>query len=154
MATIVVTDLNNYRMPLVRYALGDVGCWKDGACDCGRGLPLMEISVGRVGDLIHLPNGRRLHPDLLDLPHDDGVLFDNVRQYRIVQQSLTDFSIQVAVRPGSEGVVRECFARFVKERLGEEVRLNFAFPAEIPRERSGKLRYFVSALDTPIVYDV
>ena len=49
---VIVTDLHNYGMPLLRYANGDLATQGSGACSCGRGLPLlaMEIWQYKSGD--------------------------------------------------------------------------------------------------------
>ncbi|MHC4574518.1 MAG: phenylacetate--CoA ligase family protein, partial [Planctomycetota bacterium] len=39
---IVVTNLNNYSMPLIRYRIGDTGCFLNRQCPCGRGSPLLK----------------------------------------------------------------------------------------------------------------
>ncbi|WP_417522102.1 phenylacetate--CoA ligase family protein, partial [Marinobacter sp.] len=54
---IVVTDLNNFAMPLIRYRVEDVGVYSDQTCKCGRGFPLLEKLEGRVADFLRLPNG-------------------------------------------------------------------------------------------------
>jgi phenylacetate-CoA ligase len=143
MARVVVTDLNDYHLPLLRYSLGDVGCYAEGTCACGRGLPLMEISIGRELDMIHLRNGKSLHPHILYLNYE-GALLDNVEGYKIIQQALDRFLIQVEAVPGSEGVITREFTALVQERLGQDVRVECQFLPHIPREESGKLRYFVS----------
>lgn len=40
---IVVTDLANYGLPLIRYDTGDRGALSGKACPCGRGLPLLDL---------------------------------------------------------------------------------------------------------------
>ncbi|QDU55679.1 phenylacetate--CoA ligase family protein [Aeoliella mucimassa] len=49
---ILVTDLLNYAMPLIRYRIGDLGSWMHGPCKCGRGLPRLKSVDGRVTDFI------------------------------------------------------------------------------------------------------
>ena len=144
MASIVVTDLDNYRMPLVRYCVGDVGSYSVQLCPCGRGLPLMEVSIGREWDLIRLEDGRTLHPDILHLSHGNSILFENIRQYKVFQRSLSHFFIQIEAKPGSESLVTDAFSTFVRDKLGEAITVDFEFVEQIPREKSGKLRYFVS----------
>src|SRR5207249_8098782 len=39
---VVVTDLTNRAMPIIRYQVGDVAVLSDRVCTCGRGLPLLE----------------------------------------------------------------------------------------------------------------
>src|SRR5207244_11937336 len=55
---IVVTDLSNFAMPLIRYQIGDVGVLADRACPCGRGLPLLESIEGREADYVVTADGR------------------------------------------------------------------------------------------------
>ena len=43
---VVVTDLHNRAMPLIRYQIGDMAAWASRPCPCGRGLPLLEQVEG------------------------------------------------------------------------------------------------------------
>src|SRR5262249_36293897 len=55
---ILVTDLLNGAMPLIRYRIGDLGAWADGPCPCGRGLPRLRNVAGRVTDFLVGCDGR------------------------------------------------------------------------------------------------
>lgn len=49
---IVVTNLSNHAMPLIRYDTGDLGVYCGEPCRCGRGLPkIVENIPGRAQDL-------------------------------------------------------------------------------------------------------
>jgi phenylacetate-CoA ligase len=52
MGKVVVTDLENYGMPLIRYEIGDVARLSGVNCACGRGLPLLEKVQGRVSGFV------------------------------------------------------------------------------------------------------
>lgn len=52
MGSILVTDLLNTAMPLIRYRIGDLGTWAVGACACGRNLPRLARVSGRVTDFL------------------------------------------------------------------------------------------------------
>jgi phenylacetate-CoA ligase len=56
--SILVTDLLNFAMPLIRYRIGDMGSWAAGRCPCGRGLPRLERVAGRVTDFLVGGDGR------------------------------------------------------------------------------------------------
>jgi phenylacetate-CoA ligase len=58
MGSILVTDLLNRAMPLIRYRIGDLGAWAAGACPCGRALPRLERVAGRVTDFLVGCDGR------------------------------------------------------------------------------------------------
>ncbi|MHA1632041.1 MAG: phenylacetate--CoA ligase family protein, partial [Candidatus Freyarchaeota archaeon] len=56
---IVCTSLFNHAMPLIRYALEDLGTpSEERDCPCGRTFPLMKVVEGRVNDVVVLPDGR------------------------------------------------------------------------------------------------
>jgi phenylacetate-CoA ligase len=50
--SILVTDLLNHAMPLIRYRIGDLGSWAVGDCACGRKLPRLAKVCGRVTDFL------------------------------------------------------------------------------------------------------
>ena len=58
MGAVLVTDLLNAAMPLIRYRIGDMAAWADGPCPCGRGLPRLERVAGRVTDFLVGADGR------------------------------------------------------------------------------------------------
>jgi phenylacetate-CoA ligase len=55
---ILVTDLLNRAMPLIRYRIGDLGSWASGDCPCGRGLPRLAALQGRSTDFLVGTDGR------------------------------------------------------------------------------------------------
>jgi phenylacetate-coenzyme A ligase PaaK-like adenylate-forming protein len=54
---ILLTDLGNFGMPLIRYRIRDVGVNVEGKCGCGRGLPRIDILGGRLSEYIRLSDG-------------------------------------------------------------------------------------------------
>jgi phenylacetate-CoA ligase len=59
---VVVTALNGFAMPLLRYTLGDTARLVPGRCACGSAFPLMELERGRNWDMIVLPSGNLVSP--------------------------------------------------------------------------------------------
>lgn len=63
---LVVTDFQNWLMPLIRYRTGDLTYLSSEECGCGRVLPLLGFLEGRVTSLLKM-NGRSITPrDLLN----------------------------------------------------------------------------------------
>jgi phenylacetate-CoA ligase len=58
LGSILVTDLLNPAMPLIRYRIGDMAAWAAGTCSCGRSLPRLERIAGRVTDFLVGGDGR------------------------------------------------------------------------------------------------
>jgi phenylacetate-CoA ligase len=49
---VLITDLNNLSVPLIRYAIGDRATAAEGTCPCGRGLPLLGAIQTRPPALV------------------------------------------------------------------------------------------------------
>lgn len=140
---IVYTGLYNYTMPLIRYAIGDIGIPSDEICPCGRGLPLMKVVEGRRDDFITLPSGEICSPRVFSNLMKD---ISGIDQYKIIQEDLNKIKILISSSDEvhlSEYVIpliRNEFTRFFGEAINIEIQLcNF-----IPKEASGKLRKVVS----------
>jgi phenylacetate-CoA ligase len=78
---VVVTDLHNFAMPLIRYDIGDLAAF-GAPCACGRGLPVLQVVAGRTGDLAIDPTGRRFFAHLVQ---DFWVRIAPIRQRQIIQ---------------------------------------------------------------------
>lgn len=144
---IVVTDLFNSAMPLIRYRTGDVGTFKKGTCVCGRSLPLMELSIGRQVDMIRLPGGRLVHPEVFTPPHNNPFfkpLSEHVKSFQVIQETPISFRIQVVAEDQHLEMIRDRFIELVEFYLGKGFRIRVERVSEILREPSGKLRYFIS----------
>ncbi|GGM45378.1 phenylacetate--CoA ligase family protein [Dactylosporangium sucinum] len=61
---LVVTAFQERAMPLVRYALGDVGRISPDPCPCGRRFRTMTLTTGRSNDAVVLPDGRKVFGDV------------------------------------------------------------------------------------------
>jgi phenylacetate-CoA ligase len=60
---LIITPYMERTMPLIRYALGDIGVLNPEPCPCGRKFRTMRLTKGRSNDFVILPDGRRLYPD-------------------------------------------------------------------------------------------
>ncbi|MEJ2560082.1 MAG: hypothetical protein P8186_28470 [Anaerolineae bacterium] len=141
---IIVTNLNNYGMPFIRYRVGDVGAWsRDDHCPCGRALPLMDLVQGRRIDMFETKDGRAVWGGFA------SPLFGmkGVAQFQLVQKSL-DHVVARIVKEGELDPVRlEEIERTVHIALGDDVRVEFEYPDEITVADSGKYRYVISEVN-------
>ena len=79
---VLITNLFNYGMPLIRYENGDCSSLTTAPCPCGRGLPLLDSPLGRTTDFIYTGSGRRVVA--LGIPFNKLAPL-GVTQYQIVQ---------------------------------------------------------------------
>jgi phenylacetate-CoA ligase len=95
---VVVTNLLNYAMPLIRYRVGDLAVLDDKACSCGRGLPLLKSIEGRQADCFTLPGGQLISPRTI-MTMIQGT--SGVSRYQAVQESMHRVRIEL-MRRGDE----------------------------------------------------
>jgi phenylacetate-CoA ligase len=98
---ILYTSLFNYSMPLIRYAVGDVGVPSDDVCPCGRTLPLMKVVEGRTDSLLRLPNGRLLSPVTVIGAMDAFDLFNQIEEYKLLQKRVDQLIFYILRKAGS-----------------------------------------------------
>lgn len=96
-APLLVTSLQNRSMPFIRYRNEDTGLLVDGICDCGRGFPLMDLSVARISDNFPLPDGRVVHGEFFT-----HLLYgsEGVDRFQFRQVALDRIELDVVVGPG------------------------------------------------------
>lgn len=134
---VVVTSLNNYAMPFIRYNMGDSAVLTDEKCPCGRGLPLMKSLEGRANDFLKLPDGRLVSPMafLATFDYIPGIL-----QYRVIQKGVNRVVVEVVKGETFSEETVEAVRRETKRIMGDLFQVEVATVEEIPRERSGKTK--------------
>ncbi len=137
---LVVTSLTNRLMPLIRYALGDMGRLRDADCDCGLPFPLMAMDMCRKNDLILAPAGRQIHPS-----HLNRLLYGltQIRQYQFLQDAPTRLRLLLVADAPLDNAEH---ARLTSAVAQMGLTLQIEYVAEIPRTTSGKHRVVVRLL--------
>ncbi len=138
---IVYTGLYNYAMPLIRYAIEDIGVPSDERCPCGRGLPLMKLIGGRSDSFMRTPEGRLFSPIIWTLLMRQ---IPGVGQFKAIQEKKDLIKIQVVRDQAFTGATARRIVHDVQEVMGEEMRVDVEVVEEIPRDKSGKVRCAVS----------
>ena len=133
---LLVTCLYNRAMPLLRYEIGDTGEMIEGACGCGRGLPLARPTLGRSVDYITLEDGTVVPPYNLTMAIRN---VPGMRQFQFVQRTISRLEVLVVPRPEFEDESR----REIQERLRPVLHgltAEISIVENIAPEPSGKYR--------------
>ncbi len=144
---VVVTDLVNRAMPLLRYQVGDMAVVSDRQCPCGRGLPLLERIEGRVADYVLTPGGQMISG--ISLTENFAMLVPGLAQLQVVQESLQQFRFRIVRGPEFGSASLRCIDDLVRERFGLGVDYACEFVERIPQEPSGKYRFCISKVPNP-----
>jgi phenylacetate-CoA ligase len=144
---ILVTDLLNDGMPLIRYRVNDCVIPSPEPCSCGRTYPLIRKVVGRTADLFQLENGDKVPG--VSLTNRVLQVCPGLKKVQIIQETLSDFQIRyvrgAGFQPNDLDLLRKNLGRFLPENLN----WTFEEVADIPRERSGKTRFCISKVTHP-----
>ncbi|MDP2135549.1 MAG: hypothetical protein Q8J99_18250 [Sulfuritalea sp.] len=138
---VLVTSLNNFATPLIRYELGDYA--EVGAtCSCGRGLPVLKRIMGRYRNLLTLPDGTR-HWALIGYPSDIAP----IEQMQMVQTGLDEIKVRLVMpRLLGDGETRALTA-FIHDTLGYPFRLRFEYVDTIRNSANGKVEQVISLIN-------
>lgn len=141
---VVLTDLHNYGMPLLRYVNGDLATEAHGACACGRGLPRLQRIDGRKLDTLRTPSGHILPGEYIVYAF---LSVDRVRHYQVVQRELSALDVHVVPEPGFSEANRQQIRQELAKALGDSVSIRIHEVQSIASSASGKFRVAVCELD-------
>lgn len=143
MGEIIVTDLFNYGMPLIRYKIGDVAIVTDRKCPCGSNLPLIDKIIGRDRDILVAQDGTP----------KTGYLFVEIinknnipAKCQFVQEDANSLLVNIVKLNGFENQYLKIIEDNCRKILGHSTNIKFAFLEDIPKENSGKFKYVTSKI--------
>ena len=152
---VVFTSLFNFTMPLLRYAIGDVGSPSDEMCPCGRTLPLMKVIEGRKDSFLTLPGGRIVSPMIFNFIMSSFKHYAVVNQYLIKQKRIDLFEVSLKMIDGWSGkddVAQELetHIKSFPDFASDEVHFDVSIVNDIPRSPTGKLLSVSSEIKEPL----
>lgn len=140
--TLIITDLDNYGMPFIRYNIGDMGELIDNKCKCGRGLPQLKYLEGRVLDIIVGSNGKLFNGHFFSILLRTAV--EGIKQFQVVQKSKDELNIKIIVDETFRKESIDLLTTKIHENCGNDMNVKFEFVDEIPLTKSGKFRFVIS----------
>ncbi|MBQ0059423.1 MAG: phenylacetate--CoA ligase family protein, partial [Lachnospiraceae bacterium] len=123
---IVITDLYNYALPLIRYDNGDLAKYKKIEKNGQFKMMLTEL-YGRRSDIIYDTKGRYVSPFIL---YNNLAEAEGLRQYRFIQETEDTYTLWLNGNPDeidADGIVA-----MIKPYLGEGATLTVDYVDEIP----------------------
>ncbi|MEK7563733.1 MAG: capsular biosynthesis protein, partial [Patescibacteria group bacterium] len=143
---IVITDLNNFSVPLIRYLIGDLATMmEDRPCACGRGMPKLGRIEGRAQAIIFGANGAWL----------PGTFFSHyfkeyefaLRQYQIMQTGRNSLTVKIIKNESFSAEVQQEILLGLRKFLGETMNIVIEFVDSIPLVKTGKRTSVISLVD-------
>lgn len=134
---IVVTDLFNKAMPIIRYDTGDIGA-KVKINTNGRTKYAISRFGGRSGDIVTDIYGNRLSPHSIG---NNMAKFSNIKQYQFIQNSNKDYLIKII---SNEDINVQEITKLLQSILGIEANISIKIVDNIPAMLSGKRKYIIN----------
>lgn len=148
---VVVTDLLNRGMPIIRYEVGDLATLASGTCACSRGLPRLGRVFGRTSDILYAPDGRQISGiSILDtfVIHIPGI-----RQAQIVQDRVDHIRLRIVRDRGAEEEVARRVGASVAQIFGPQMRHEIEYVDQIEPTARGKYQFTICEIDGPAGQD-
>jgi len=145
MGIVVVTNLDAYSMPFIRFKLGDLAIKKKSneKCLCGRNFPMLEKIVGRETDIVITRSGKKM------IVHSfTGIFehFNDISQFRVVQNSLDYITIEyIKSNNFNEDVLKRIELK-IHNLIEEKFEIRFLEVTNIPSTKSGKPQIILNTL--------
>jgi phenylacetate-CoA ligase len=144
---VVVTHLDAYEMPLIRYSLGDLAIKlpkQEYPNKRDLQFPLLMKIIGRDTDIVYTKSGKSL------IVHFFTGIFEHyseIKQFRVIQNDLSFITIEyIPENSFNIKVLREIEDKIILE-LGEKIVIKFVSTDIIPNTPSGKPQIISSTLN-------
>lgn len=134
----VVTNLHQFAMPLIRYAVGDLVVQGSGRCPCGSAYSTIQKVQGRSLDYFPLPDGRRVHHLELVVPMVLGSEW--IGQYRQTQERPDRFVLEIEPLAAPTKDQIDFVRRHYESVLGPRIDLRIELVDRMPLDPNGKFR--------------
>jgi phenylacetate-CoA ligase len=150
MGDVVLTCTTNRTMPLIRYQVGDRARLLPDPCSCGRPHPVLSDIQGRSGDMLQTSAGVQVHGTaalggVLKNVHAQTPA-EAIHQVLFEQYDLRTWIVLVQAGPGFDDRTKAALVEGVKGVFGEDCSVTVKQVPVIPREPSGKFRFYRTAI--------
>lgn len=140
-ANIVVTELINRGMPLIRYRVGDMGVLSERACACGRGLPLMERVTGRRADFLKRRDGSLVAG--VSLVERTLTAIPGLEQMQLVQDRIDSIEARIVTDGRFDEAAARALLGELKGVFGDGTEIRLSRVSALDQTASGKYRFSI-----------
>jgi len=141
---ILVTDMFLRAFPMINYDIGDEMIFDhDYKCSCGRSHPVIRQIIGRSGEPIVLPNGKRINS------HLPGYIFKPlsglgvIRSFRFVLSKEKKLSLYLVVTSDYKAEYENIIRKETKNAFGHNIEFDIIIQDALPFLPNAKHKSFV-----------
>jgi len=143
---LLVTDLLNTGMPLIRYHSGDFANLDFSPCPCGITTPRIFNIQGRAFDTIWRPDGSGINGHLIP----KLIVKINInKRSQIIQEAIDHIIIRFEGNPDDFKEKLDNLIKQFKQEISPDIKYEIQGTEKIERAPSGKYRYVISKVKRP-----
>lgn len=143
---LIVTGLNSYIMPFVRYKTGDIGKIQNSICQCGRNSDVIILKEGRKNEFVYLEENKKVHSAVFyqaikNINNIENLIFS----FNITQEDYTHFTVILSTfNCNNTEKIKSLFLKEMKKWFNESVEFNIVFSKQ--NRNNKKFTYFTSLI--------
>jgi phenylacetate-CoA ligase len=141
---LVVTNLNNYVFPFIRYKIKDAVIPSDNPCLCGNNFPMVKKIFGMDSIIFTAPNGYRLSSG------DFAAFFEHyhrhtaaIRQFQVIQKDEKTLLIKIIPTVIYNEKIRKDIENRISDLVEGSMEIEVIPVESIKPERSGKIKMLI-----------
>ena len=138
---ILISQLNNYAMPFIRYRIGDIGRLSDEVCPCGNQLPILAELLGRTTATFRTKTGTLIHGGYFTQQFYNVI---GVNQFQLIQETFERCVLKLVINAQWQETTGDLLVQKIQDTLGRDVAVTVEFVEDIPLPASGKREFTIS----------
>lgn len=142
---LIITNLTNYSMPLIRYEIGDTGEINIDPCSCKLGFELLKNVTGRISD-----HFKRLDGSIIYGEYFTHIFYFKkwVKKFQVIQVNYNEIICKLVILQ-NEDITNdlEDIKNNIQAVMGNECNIKFEFVESIEPSKSGKFQYTICELN-------
>ncbi|AKB37909.1 putative capsular polysaccharide biosynthesis protein [Methanosarcina siciliae C2J] len=144
---IIVTSLNNYSFPFIRYKIGDISEGFIDSSNSNLNYVKLKNVVGRETGIFKTKNGKYVPPEFFI--HIVGVVYNTgfIKQFQVIQKSFTVVLVKIVLKDKKDEKMLAKIDISIKKVMGDDCEVRFDFVDVIAPSKSGKYLYTISEVN-------
>ncbi len=140
---VIITNLNSFAMPFIRYCQGDEVVLSKEKSVCGRPFPLIKHIKGRIEDLITLPSGKKISPHPF---HRIMLHTPDIAQFSIVQETINLLNIEIMPKKEFDKSLCTTIKNEIRKLIGPAMKIDISIVKKIKADPAFKRRQVTSKI--------
>lgn len=150
---IIITGLNNFIMPFIRYKLNDIASISHFKCQCKKESLIINELEGRKTEYIETGTGKIVNSSFIENVMSRLVQRGvKLYQFQLIQETDCLLELSMVIDNSYSQEIKNKISKYCKEKiivyLDDNFQINIKFKQNIPHNRkTGKFQYFIKKIN-------